>query len=1499
MAETIRIEIPISTVDNTEPALSNITRNLGRMADSAERAGNSTQRANQRVTEFDRTAERTHKTLLKWVKEKYEILLQAKEQISPVVNAVKSSLKSFTGKVWNITMKAVDLVTAPVRGIINLLKNPLFQAGAVLGVSIGITDSINTYKNFEAAMSQVQAVSGATGEELEMLTEKAKQMGATTKFTAKESADAFNYMAMAGWKTEDMMNGIEGILNLAAASGTDLGTTSDIVTDALTAFKYEASESSHFADVLAITSASANTNVSLMGETFKYVGSMAGMLGYKIEDVALATGLMANAGVKGSMAGTALRNMFTRLATNTDGAADAIKELGVDFFDSHNKARPLVDVIKELRDATADFKDDSGRMANLAKKIAGVYGESGFAAILTAKEDDYNELMEAIYQNADGAAQRMSEIMLDNLTGSLTLLQSAVDGVKISFGERMAPYIRNIADWLTDMMPYIEAGLDDLMDFVDHKIEQLQAKLKEISSTEEWKNADFFGKVKIAWREIIAEPFSEWWHTEGRQLLVAKASDIGNAIGSGISSGLLMLFGIDVSSTADEGMNVGRAFASGFSKGFDSEQISEKLKNGLMDGLKGMVNNAAKLLPGGESADLSSVVSFMVLKKLVKSLAMPIIGGGSFLKSFFGTTQTTTGGGQTVIIPGAGRRIIGSAAAGTGIMGAGKWIGTKLGAEKFSLGVSSTTGLARGIGGAGGATAGAGAVSAVGLASTAGAIAAGAGLVTSVMDAYKASKMEDKRGKAAYNKAAGVEATGMVAGAAAGALIGSATGIPVAGTLIGGGIGAIVGMVKGKKEKEKYQKQLEEEQREAKEQAEKAMKVYEGTGFSLEKTTFQTEILNEAINDTSVSAEQLGVMFREAASENMKKKFGDISLSLTAIKEIASSIVFDTQLDGMNKFADAAAMAESTFSTLQDSIKALDKLNWKVALKTDVDIEAGTMEEYKTSINKMLENAKAYLVDKHYEASVAVRFMLDSDADGVITGLDSMYNSMQEQLNEIGTQLSEKTEIFLQDGIITLDEKNELLNLQQQITDITNQLASAENEASLESIKIRYGAIDLDAESFSKLQEELQANMKTVVENKNLALQESLKNAQLLLKTGNIDENGYQQIFDELQNEYNTFIKDSQDRVENFQFDIITNKFGKELENILPQFEGTVSEKFQTAMDRALAINPEPKTWNPQDVVEWFGLESLSAETQDNLYNLLKATAETIPESTAKELHKNLKTTFEQLDELMKNEEMIAPFSRAGKLYSGKLSTEIQDGILKNSNLFRTSAQSSLGTAFADPFSVTAKINVTTEYNITDSALPMSSLQMRKAGLNISKHANGGYVSGGPQLSWLAEEGYGEFVIPTAPTRRARALELYQQAGEALGVEVHAEGGFVGRLIEPYSSRNNDNWDFFNETMTEAPDNYFETSEDDYNSMDNHYFSAAGTKNKSQENDINVSVNVSVNPQFSISGAAGQSEEDVMQVIRKHMKEMADELGGEIAYKLEQVFSNMPVHQEA
>ena len=185
--------------------------------------------------------------------------------------------------------------------------------GAATGIAALGGAAIKVGSDFEAGMSQVQAISGASGEELEKLKEKAKEMGASTKFSATESAEALNYMAMAGWKTEDMLGGIEGIMNLAAASGEDLATTSDIVTDALTAFGMSASDSTHFADILAAASSNANTNVSMMGETFKYVAPLAGSLGYSAEDTATAIGLMANAGIKGSQAGTSLRSIMTRL----------------------------------------------------------------------------------------------------------------------------------------------------------------------------------------------------------------------------------------------------------------------------------------------------------------------------------------------------------------------------------------------------------------------------------------------------------------------------------------------------------------------------------------------------------------------------------------------------------------------------------------------------------------------------------------------------------------------------------------------------------------------------------------------------------------------------------------------------------------------------------------------------------------------------------------------------------------------------------------------------------------------------------------------------------------------------------------------------------------------------------------------------------------------------------------------------------------------------------
>lgn len=739
MAETLRIEIPIETIDETEPELSNVIKKITKLGGTAEKAGKSAEEAGKKVSAFDKSAEKTQNRLLKWAKEKYEVFLEAKERITPVLTAIGNGIKGFAGRTWNVTMKAIDFVTAPVRGILNLLKNPIFQVGAVLGVSIGMADTINTYKDFEAAMSQVQAVSGSTSAELSKLTDKAKEMGATTKFTATESAEAFNYMAMAGWKTADMLDGIEGILSLAAASNEELATTSDIVTDALTAFKMKASESGHFADVLAAATSNANTTVSGMGETFKYAGTMAGTLGYSIEDVALATGLMANSAIKGTMAGTALNSIFTRLSTNTGGARDVLQELGIEFFNANGSARDLSDVMDELREATATYSDK--QKSSLANTIAGMEAQKGLLAILNASTEDYNKLADAV-NNADGAAQNMSETMLDNLQGSLTLLQSAVDGVKISFGQRISPYVRSAAEWLTDMMPEIEVGLDQLMDFVERKTDSMKRKLDEIRGTREWQNADFFGKVKIAWREIIAEPFSEWWSSEGKQMLSDAAGNIGNAIGSGISAGVMLLLGIDVSDSINEGASVGKAFASGFAEGFDFEQISGK----LWDGLKNMLSNAGKLFPGGESADLSSVISAAVLAKAGAPLFK--LGKGAFKlgKGFMDS------GGISMI-----GSALGSAGAGTGILGFGANTAINLGAGNL----------------AGGASLGTGALAGIGLGATAGAVAAGATLISGGMDLYKSIKSEDKDEAAMYGKSGGAKITGVATGAAAGAAIGS------------------------------------------------------------------------------------------------------------------------------------------------------------------------------------------------------------------------------------------------------------------------------------------------------------------------------------------------------------------------------------------------------------------------------------------------------------------------------------------------------------------------------------------------------------------------------------------------------------------------------------------------------------------------------------------------------------------------------------------------------
>ena len=372
------------------------------------------------------------------------------------------------GKIVDVTLRLVDKMSSPLRIAGTYLQDNARQwikAGkqiersgkAIAGVGANLTKtvtapiagigvaSVKLAADFEKGMSTVQSISGATGEELEKLSKTAKEMGLKTKYSASESTEAFKYMAMAGWKAKEMAEGIEGIMYLAGATGEDLAGTSDIVTDALTAFGMKANDTKDFVDVLAQTANKSNTSVSMLGESFKYVAPVAGALQFNVQDVSTALGLMANSGIKASSAGTALRSLFTRMAKPTKESQTAMDALGISLTDSQGNMKSLDTIMRETRKSFAGLTES--QKAQYAAALAGKTGMSGLLAIVNSADGDFNELSTAIY-NSNGACKKMYDTANNNLSGQLTILKSTVEGIGISFGERLLPYIKQGTEFI-------------------------------------------------------------------------------------------------------------------------------------------------------------------------------------------------------------------------------------------------------------------------------------------------------------------------------------------------------------------------------------------------------------------------------------------------------------------------------------------------------------------------------------------------------------------------------------------------------------------------------------------------------------------------------------------------------------------------------------------------------------------------------------------------------------------------------------------------------------------------------------------------------------------------------------------------------------------------------------------------------------------------------------------------------------------------------------------
>lgn len=380
--------------------------------------------------------------------------------------------------------RALDAASSKIQTFASKLKSGLSTAAkagaaavsaATTAVGLFAKSSIEAGMSFDAGISKVGAVSGAAAEDLARLRDKALELGSSTKFSATEAANAMNDMAMAGWKTEDMLGGIEGIMHLAAASGKDLASTSDIVTRALTAFGLSASDSGYFADILAVTSGNTKTSIGMMGEIFKTVAPLAGALGYSADDTALAIGLMTSAGVEASKAGTALGSIFTRLSTDAGASSESLgalgtltQQLGVEFYNTDGSTRDFMAVLMDSREAWKGLTEEE--QLNCAATIAGQDAMTGWLSMMTAAPEDVEKLASSL-ENADGTAQAMAKTMEDNLAGDITKFHSALEGAKVLLSDGLTPELRDFVQFGANAVSalssaFTDGGLDGLMNFL-------------------------------------------------------------------------------------------------------------------------------------------------------------------------------------------------------------------------------------------------------------------------------------------------------------------------------------------------------------------------------------------------------------------------------------------------------------------------------------------------------------------------------------------------------------------------------------------------------------------------------------------------------------------------------------------------------------------------------------------------------------------------------------------------------------------------------------------------------------------------------------------------------------------------------------------------------------------------------------------------------------------------------------------------------------------------
>lgn len=660
--------------------------------------------------------------------------------------------------------------------------------------------------------------------------------------------------------------------------------------------------------------------------------------------------------------------------------------------------------------------------------------------------------------------------------------------------------------------------------------------------------------------------------------------------------------------------------------------------------------------------------------------------------------------------------IIGSAGAGTGLLGTGTLTAIGLGAGNL----------------AGGASLGVGTLSAIGLGAIAGGVAGAASIGKGAFDLYGAYKAY-KAGDEVEGKAKTVSGTSALAGVATGAMVGSIFG--PAGTLIGAGIGGAIGWWRGSK----WAKELTAETEAAK---------------------YESEAMKKAIKEAELSAEQLRYEFERAVNSNIADHFGDVKLTMEEIQSIAKKTLLGDMADEMSTFVKATESASANIKTMQSAADALDRANWKVGLGLKLD--ETEIEEFSTAIESYIASAEKYVEDKHYEFTAAVKLLIDTSngaGKSLLEGGNSFYSQLKEQIEGLGSQISKSVNIALKDGVITLDEQAEIVNLQNQIAEITNKLTQAETEAKFETIKIKFGESRISSESFQQLQEELQTQLTESKSSYEDALTVGLTNLRLQYNEGLIQPAEYARLRGELEKNFNSQMEELELKVQNVQLEII----GDAYKDVLGEAGAAkLSNAIQTSINHGL----NPIEWTTDDVRRFLGINSLSEESAAAITSLLSGMEFNMNPTVNVDPSYNVLTMWQPREITTEQNAIIRinpGYEEPTPWVPNTLETEQKANVSINASYNLLNMWRPLSSAF----------NQTIYPTVT-----VSPSYVDKKGAPYKQNANGSIVQS-KTLSWVGEEGP-EAIIPLVPGRRSRGLKLWEEAGRRLGVQYHAEGGIVG-----------------------------------------------------------------------------------------------------------------------